>query len=498
MKPRTFFVEGFTGTRLYKVRNFIRFVGQVPAFCPDFFVVLSMRVSRGFFSSLLFGAVFFVAPGTSLHAETLEQAVQMTLQNHPSIEAAKAGTAIAGQEKREYRSDYFPQLAVSGQGGRIYGDNSTSRGLVTTRGAAYSNYWEGSLTARQMLFDGFETSNRVEAAQAKMISATMSVADTEERLAFSMAQAYLDLLRARHGLGMLEAHAAKVADYRERIKKMVDDGAADEAEHQQARDISVILENMIADYRGQVLRAEAYYEELTGALPAGEMHVPSPRSEFIPQAADEAVAYAIANHPALKSAEMMEKSAEHGVKAEEAGLYPEVDGEFSYLESEKKDEIGGEMTDGRAVVRMNWDFDTGGAQLARIQKKVFERKETQSRLHELERQVERTIRLSYGEYKTALEQAESQQKRLELNQKLFDTYKIQFEGARISLLQLMQSDNQMFTTQLEKMSGAYRILAAQYAILTGQGRLRESLAVQTAQAQPSAPRMTGPLPDEQK
>ena len=151
-------------------------------------------------------------------------------------------------------------------------------------------------------------------------------------------------------------------------------------------------------------------------------------------------------------------------------------------------------------MRLNWELETGGAQLARIEQKRLKEKETASRAQELERQIERTIRLAYSEYKTALAQADTQERRLSLNEKLFETYNVQFEGARITLLQLMQSDNQLFTAQLEKMNGKFRLLAARYAILAGIGRLKESLDVNVAQVSDTAhvPSLTGPLTDEKK
>ena len=459
-----------------------------------------MHLQKRFFPALLLGASYLLAVHGPLRAETLQQAVKATLESHPSIQTARTGSGIAAQEKREQFSGYFPQVAVSGQGGRVYQDNATSRGFETTRGAAYSNYWEGSLTARQMLYDGFETKNRVDSARARIQSADLNVIDVEERVAFGVAQAYIDMLRAREGLGLLNEHAKKVADYEARIKTMVDDGAANEAEYQQARDIRVILENMTADYEGQLRAAEAYYTELTGNVPAEGLVTPSPAGNLIPEGADEAVAYARDHHPALQSASLMTRSAAFDAKAEKGTLYPDVDGEISYLESEKDDVIGGEVTDGRAVVRLNWELETGGAQLARIEQKRLKEKETSSRAQELERQIERTIRLAYSEYKTALAQADTQERRLSLNEKLFETYNVQFEGARITLLQLMQSDNQLFTAQLEKMNGKFRLLAARYAILAGIGRLKESLDVNVAQVSDTAhvPSLTGPLTDEKK
>lgn len=423
--------------------------------------------------SLLLSAVYFGAGNA--YSETLDKAVQATLQNHPSVETAKTDSDIANQERREGRSGYFPEVQMTTQGGRIYGDNSTSRGLSVTRGAAYSNMWEASVTARQMIFDGFQTSNKVHSAKARMEAADLNILDVRERLAFSTAQAYIDLLRARSGLNLILGHVKKVSEYQSRIKGMVDEGASDEAEYQQAHDISVILEGIAADYEGQVRAAEANYMAMTGYIPQEELSPPLLRDDLISQDVEEAVTYVKANHPALRSGASAVKSAEYDAKAEKGSLYPGVSGELSYLKSEKKDVIGGEATDARAVLRMNWNLETGGAQFARINQKELRKKEAASRVREQEREIERVLRLAYAEYHTAEEQLDTQKQRTGLNEKLFETYKVQFDGARITLLQLMQSDNQLFTANLEKLNGDYRLLAARFGVLASMGRLQEAL-----------------------
>jgi adhesin transport system outer membrane protein len=419
-------------------------------------------------------------------AETLEEAVFSTITTHPNVAEAKAASGAAAQEKREAKSDYFPTVSVGATTGRIYGDNATSRGLSVTRGAGYSNLWNSSISAREPIFKGFETSNRIDSAKSRKLSADMNVLDVKESLAYKAAQAYIDLMRAKEGLALLNGHGKKVDDYLNRIKKMVDEGASDEAEYQQARDIRVILDGLVVDYEAQVSAAESNYFDLTGHLPEGKLERPVVRVEMIPPTVEEAVAAARKYHPTLHAAQYTSKSAAYDVAAEKAPLYPTLEGELSYLTEEKRDLIGGELEDGRAVVHLSWDYETGGAQLARIKRKKFEHAEALSRVHETERQVELGVRLAWSEYKSARDQTENQNKRQSLNKKLFDTYKAQFEGTKISLLQLMQGDNQLFTTGLEKLNGQYRLLASEYAILSSMGRLQQSLNLASVSPAPIA------------
>ena len=422
-------------------------------------------------------------PCTSF-AETLQQAVSITLSQHPQVESAQAAFGRSQQEQKEEFSAYFPELNVTATGGRIYGDNSTSRGLSVTRGTGYSYLWEGSVSARQKIFDGMETRNRVGAARSQVKAAELALVDVRENLAYQTAQTYLNLLRVQKGLALLNGQQKTVAEYLQRIRTMVEDGAADEAELQQARDVSIILDNFIADYEGQARALESDYLELTGHLPESALTNPELAVDQIPQDLENALIFAKEKHPLLRAAQFRSRSAEQGMEAEKSTYVPKFDGELSFLKSDKADVIGGEVEDGRAVVRMNLGFETGGAQKARIKQRTYDYKESQARITEIERQVERAIRQAYAEQETAQRQLENQKRRQDLNKKLLETYEVQFEGARISVLQLMQADNQALLTKLETENAKSRVLIAQYGILAAMGRLQEAMNIQLAASHP--------------
>lgn len=415
-------------------------------------------------------------------AETLEDAVRAAVFEHPSVESAKSDVDIAGQVRREEYSGYFPEVSISGSTGRIYGDNATSRGLSVTRGAGYSNLGEGNISVRQMIYDGLETPARVNAAENRLSSADLTIADLRENLALRAVQAYVNVVRARKGKAMLDDYQKTVADYLARISDMVDDGAADESELQQARDISVILEGIRTDFAGQVMAAEAQYEEITGKKPDAVMTEPAPMINILPKNQLQALETAKAEHPSIEAARLKAKAASYDIKAEQGTLYPDVDGELSYLKSDKRDIIGGELEDGRALVRMNWNFSTGGEQLARIKRMRFTHEQARHRQAELERQIERGVKVAFTELQTSAEQLKLLHERTALNEKLFSAYQSQFEAARVNLLQLMQSNNQVFNTKLETVNGQYRNISAQYAVLASLGKLQQTLNLSVASA----------------
>lgn len=415
-------------------------------------------------------------------AETLAQAVGAALNSHPSVEAALANRNAHIQQKKEHWADHFPSLSVRATGGRLFGDNATSRGLQVTRGSTYSYLWEGSVTLTQPLFDGFETFNRVDAAGARAESADYHIVDVREDLALSTALSYLDVLRAREARARITAHAAKLADYFGRVQKMVDEGAADESMLVQARDIRAQLDNTLAGIEGQLKTARAKFAELTGYLPDEEMEKPAPRLDMIPEEPEDAVKSAVQSHPALRAAALTETAFASEAEADKQFYFPDVNGELSYLKRDQREEIGGEAIDARAIVRLNWDLSLAGGQVARARQTRYRHHESRAQRLETERQIARDVRIAYSDFDTAAEQLAVLQERKKINEDLFRNYEAQFEAARINLLQLLQSDNARFNADLSLLNAEYRLLASQYAILAGMGRLQVALNLVAARA----------------
>ena len=408
-------------------------------------------------------------------AQSLEEAVHAAVLNHPQIEQAKARLGAAEEEKFSARSGLFPTVSVGGTVGRLYSDNSSSRGSVTTRGAAYSGLGEVTASLQQPIFDGFETLNRLKSTNASKESASLQIEDAREQIAYQTTQAYIEVLQAKSILIRLKNQEAKLDDYIQRIETNVDDGGADEAQLQQAIDVKVVMNGFIADYTAQLRTAESRLMELTGFSHFSDITVPVFNEASIPDNIQDAVLSAEDNHPAIQTVIEAANAAGYDIDAEQALLHPEVLGEIAYLKNDKREEIGGEVEDRRAVLRMNWNFETGGGQNARIRQRKHEENEARARVHEIRGQIIRDIKIAYANRDAALRRVENQNERITLNKKLFSTYQAQFEGGLVGLLQLLQADNQLFNTEIEKTVYQYRLLAAQYGIVASLGRLQDTV-----------------------
>lgn len=237
------------------------------------------------------------------------------------------------------------------------------------------------------------------------------MADAQQGVALRAAQAFLNVMRAQEAYAKTTSYQDKIQDYLSRINGMVEAGAADESEAAQAKNIQSMLENTVAEMDGQVKLALADYNEAVGAMPAGELKNDNAASILPYKTVDEALGYASGNHPLILSAHKSLDAEDEEVSADIGSMMPKLNGELSYLKRDQKEEIGGEVEDGRAVMRLNWGLATGGAQLAKIRKSKAERSEALARIGQTQREIERDVRRSFVEYETANKQRDLAVKR---------------------------------------------------------------------------------------
>jgi adhesin transport system outer membrane protein len=428
-------------------------------------------------NSLLSGCVLAgLVLSCPANAETLQEAVLSALNTHPGVDVAIAAREAATEGRRAAYSAYFPELSASAATGRMYGDNATSRGLTFDRGAGYSWLHEGNLSLSQMLFDGYEARNAVDAAAARRMAAESAINDVREQLAYQTVLAYLSVLRAAEEHALISDYADKTDDYIERIKIMVEGGAAGEGELQQASDMRLLLENIRLESEGRLDVARVRYAELVGAYPEGPLQAPPFNEDMIP-AIEEAVARSAAMHPSLQTQESRAAAAENEIGREQSALYPDFNAELSYYKKDLADDIGGEVTDAKGLVRMSWNFSTGGAQLSTIRKRRHEYAGAQARLRELRREIEKNVRTAYAELETAGALHETYARRAALMDELAATNRTRFEGGMAGLLELLQSENQLFSARMDLIGAHYRLWAARYGVPSATGTLQSVLRI---------------------
>ena len=414
--------------------------------------------------TFLLGTALVAFIPTQSWAETLDEALMYAVQNHPTVMAARASRDGVAQTVIEEKSAYYPTMNTNVSFGRVYADNTTTRGLSVTRGAGYSWFGEGRGSINQKIYDWNQTKNRVNAAQSRYQSADETLNERMQSVEFQTTQAYVQALRAQKMKQAADNHLRSMVDYKTRIQTLVDDGGADESELSRAQDVVSLAENAVAQADADMEIARATYIEAVGRYPDTVLVEPSLNLKNLPKFMVDAVDMAMAGHPQIAAADKEAEAASYERQAVSKNLYPQFDGEVSYQQRDQDDLIGGELVDARAIVKMNWDYAFGGAQKAAQQRALMQQQEAMYVTDSIERTIERDVRVAWASYDLAKRQKTNELERMSAAEKTLETYVDQYEGGQKSILDLMTAEMQVFNAMYAYTNLQYSELGAAYAL----------------------------------
>lgn len=409
--------------------------------------------------------VAFAAFIPAAYAETLNEAVEYAIQNHPSIHSLKASEGAARETVKEERSAYYPTVNLGANFGRAYSNTTTTRGLSVSRGVGYSWVGEGNGRLNQLVYDWSATKNAIDAAKSRHGIAQWTTQTQEMNIALSSMQAYLQLLRASTLLGKAKSNASEMDDFYKRIKTSYDNGGVDESVVSRAQALVSLSKNLILQYESELQIAQASYKESVGRLPEEEVEEPSIDLSVIPETIDGAVELAQTLNSQMRSAELTTQASQYDLKREEANALPLFDFELSGYKKDQKDLIGGEAEDVRGVVRANWDYSFGGSGQAAQRRAAYVVKESEFNKDAMKRAIQRDVEVSWVSLSLARQQKLNEQDRLQAAQKTLETYEEQYEGGQQKMLDVMTVLNGVFLAEQDYLNVKFQEMNAAYTLM---------------------------------
>ena len=446
---------------------------------------MSERTPNRYFSLFLSCALCcgILAVPNPATARDLKETVTRAVLTHPDIKAGRAAHDGLEQTAKEHFADCFPAFGAEAGISAMNVNNDKTR--AATGGDASGYAGEGTLRVTQMIYDGKNTSNNYRAARERMDAVDFDVKNRVLDIAVTAVRAHLNVLRAAALDRLTGDYIADIGDYEQRIRDLVDAGAADEGELLQAKEILALAKNAQLEYQEKTELAIAEYLQVAGEWPDSILEISGEDKQaatLIPASVDEALAVLERRHPLLTSIEKNITALDYELKAQKGELLPRVDAELSYFQKEQEEEFGGEIEDAAAMLRLRWNFAAGGAQKARIEKRRQARQEAAQRARTTEREVERKLRQSYSRYQVAQQRLALAAQRKQTNEGILENYRHQFEGGKRTVLQLLHARNQNYQADAAHLQAGYGVYLAQYDLLNAMGILSDALGVGAIEA----------------
>ncbi len=413
------------------------------------------------------------------NADTLQEAVAATVKTNPDVLAATHERQAVSKEIDQAKAGYYPTLDLAVGTGWEMTDNPSTR--ASGRGEVHLNRDEASLNLRQMLFDGFETPNEVDRQEARTNSRAFGVYSAAENTALDVVLAYHNVLRQQKLVELAQTNLEAHQRTHDQIMLRAERGVGRKADMEQSLGRLALAEANLKSEQANLRDAETAYIRVVG-MPPSSLSLPDSPISMLPASVDEAIATAIENHPTLRLANYDVESAQAQHATAKAPFYPDLHFELGTRADHDIDGQEGKDKDITAMLRLRYNLYNGGRDSARREETAFLINQAAEIRNNTHRQVEESVRLSWNAWQTLNAQMPAREQHVQSSEKARDAYQQQFSLGQRTLLDLLDSENEVFRARTALVNTKYDELYAMYRILNSMGMLLQGLNVELPEA----------------
>lgn len=421
--------------------------------------------------------VAFMLPGGAALAEdqiTVQKSVIDTLRYAPRLEMIKSNREAVGHDLDKSTGRWYPRLDARGGIGT---DRFSSE---VTRDEGRDDDWdtrsELGLYLTQRLYDGGEGFSQIRLDKNRLASLEHRVFDNAESLALDAVIATLEVYRQRELLFLAEenvkAHRDILASLQERERAGA--GSVADVTQTQAR-LSMGLASL-EKTRTNLQAALSNFQRLTGYLP-GKIEMTPHEASMVPGTLEEMIARATTGNPKVNAAAEDVKADVERVNIAKSNFHPYVYAELSSVYADGvQDQQDWERTDA-AMLRFNWNLFNGGSDFAATKAAKARKRQAEADREDLILAVEDQTKVTWAQYQSSLNEVKEYTSAVKHNRETKEIYLEQFGVAQRSLLDVLDSENEVFQSANQLVTSTVNEQIAAYKLMALSGNLIAALGV---------------------
>lgn len=406
-----------------------------------------------------------------LSAQTLEMAVQHALVSNPDILQNKAKSLAAAEAVRRAEGAYMPTVDVKGS----LGKEQTQTPITSAIGGAQSDdpmtRKETAIEINQNIFSGFALTGEAQRLFHAWRAQEFKTLGIAEDLVLDVTEKYLDVLRNQQLLMLARENLKEHQLIYNKIEERANAGLSRRAELEQARSRLSLAHANYLSVENDLRDAKVSFIRIVGQ-PAHHLTWPRvPTARDLPKSIQNAIQKGLDNHPTLLSAhaDVLEAKAQH--KVANAENYPKLDLFLDVRQNRNLDGLFGMNNEKLALVRLTYNVYRGGADLAKQRETAYQIQEAYELKNNTILQIEEKVRLSWYAWLTAGNRIHYLREHVDAALKTREAYIEQFKIGKRTLLDVVDSQNELYQAKIEAEQGHFDEVFTRYRILNAEGAL---------------------------
>src|SRR5471032_2963218 len=410
------------------------------------------------------------------------QSVQKAIEGNPEV-AAKFNAFRASNDEIDVASgNWKPHLDASANAGRRTYD-------VTQGAPSNPRFYEGGarLELTQLLWDGLATHNEVERLSHAKLERYFDFLDATEQFGMDAAKAYYDVVRYRKLVALAEDNYIQHKVSFDQVQSRVNAGVGRGVDLEQVVARVALDESNLVTERANLHDVTERYVRIVGSLPPADNVSAVSMSRPLPTTEASAMEAASLQSPAVAAAIENLRSARSAAAGRKSAFQPRVEAHIRGAGGHNLDGVIAERKDATAEIALTWNIFNGGADSARERQFASLLNQAENERDKACNDTRQTVAIAFNDVKKLNEQLGYLDRNVVSIQKARDAYRQQFDIGQRSLLDLLNSENELYTAKRSYVLAEEDLATAIVRTYAGMGSLVASLGLKKPEAQNLAP-----------
>lgn len=369
----------------------------------------------------------------------LPEAVESAILSNPEVLQAFHAFEASTYDSEAARGGYLPKVELTVSAGE---ENRNDPLLTKKFGRS-----EVSLALRQMIFDGFSTRSEVKRLNMISRSKLMELESVSQKIALDSTRAFLDLLRYRTLTTLAEDNYVAHKIVYEQLVLKANAGVGKKSDVEQARSRLSLAEYNMNIEGSNLHDIEVRYQRLIGNLPPKDIVMSVKLEKEIPKELPEAISRAQSGNPSLRAAYQDILAQKALVENKDSNFMPRLEVRARSDRGEDLNGVDGSHRNDTIEFVMSWNLFNGNTDRnlklkeQELLQSAYERRERTCRDVRLE------LEIAFNDIRKLIEQVNYLDSRQISIEKARDAYRKQFEIGQRSLVDLLNSENEVFESK---------------------------------------------------
>jgi adhesin transport system outer membrane protein len=424
-------------------------------------------------------ALVFAAGAAAQSNEALKAAAQKAISTSPDVTAKFNAYRASADAVDVARGGYYPRVDLSASAGRDR-DRIDSRSpqsqSISRSGAA--------LTLTQLLWDGLATQNEVGRLGHEKLARYFELVDATEQTALEAARAYYDVLRYRRLVQLAEDSYVSHKSAFNQIQSRFRAGVGRGVDLEQAGARLALAESNLSTELSNLHDVSARYQRVVGEAPPRALPMPSLLKDGVPASAHEASLEAARRSAAVSASIETLRASKDLLDAREAAYQPRLEARLRSGSGRNFDGVRDQRTDSTAEIVLNWNLFNGGSDRARVRQQVNLVNQAADLRDKACRDARQVLAIAYNDTKKLADQLLYLDRNTLAIEKARDAYRQQFDIGQRSLLDLLNSENELYTARRSYANAEYDLGIAYVRVQAALNRLGTELGLRSEREAP--------------